>query len=187
MKPDSIVVTTYKSPYGEGLLFWSGAVLTAHRLPGATGGPLGSIRQASTSLQVQTGQRVTSAPAALDLGTRLEAYFQGEPVEFPLKKLPIDWTRYSPFGLSVIQSLAVVAYGELMSYAALATAAGHPGAQRAVGSLMARNPLPIIIPCHRVVRSDGAPGRFSSGDAWKPRLLHLEAQAAALPQSRRIT
>jgi len=105
---------------------------------------------------------------------RLEAYFAGERVEFRLDELPLDNGGWTPFQRAVAEALAGVPCGETVSYAGLAEAAGHPRAQRAVGSFMAANPFPVLVPCHRVLPASGAPGNFAAGREWKLRLLELE-------------
>jgi O-6-methylguanine DNA methyltransferase len=108
----------------------------------------------------------------------LERYFAGEPVTFDL-----DVDAYAgvhgltDFEREVYRALAAVPYGTALSYRDLATAAGHPDAYRAAGSVMARNELPVILPCHRVVKNDGRLGFYGDDPAWKARLLRLEGVA----------
>jgi methylated-DNA-[protein]-cysteine S-methyltransferase len=105
----------------------------------------------------------------------LERYFLGEPQAFPLDvDRYIARTGLSSFEGDVIRALADVPYGGLVSYGDLARAAGHPRAWRALGTVMAGNELPVILPCHRVVRSDGSLGRYGDDPSWKRRLLELE-------------
>jgi methylated-DNA-[protein]-cysteine S-methyltransferase len=78
------------------------------------------------------------------------------------------------FERDVIAALAAVPYGHASSYRDVAVAAGYPNAYRAVGSVMARNPLPVILPCHRVIRNDGRLGAYGDDPRWKARLLALE-------------
>lgn len=105
----------------------------------------------------------------------LRRYFAGERVE-----LPFDVERYlaranfTSFEADVVRALARVPYGRPTSYRDLAAASGRPLAYRAVGSVMARNRVPVILPCHRVVRSDGTLGFYGDDPAWKRRLLALE-------------
>jgi len=105
----------------------------------------------------------------------LERYFAGEPVAF---KLDIDAYAgvhgFTDFERDVYGALARIPYGEVASYRDLATAAGRPNAYRAVGSAMARNALPVILPCHRVIKNDGRLGYYGDDPAWKERLLALE-------------
>ena len=78
------------------------------------------------------------------------------------------------FEADVVRALARVPYGRTVSYRELARDAGHPAAWRATGSVMARNELPVILPCHRVTLSDGQLGRYGDDPSWKRRLLVLE-------------
>jgi methylated-DNA-[protein]-cysteine S-methyltransferase len=87
----------------------------------------------------------------------LEAYFAGSDIN-ALDRLPIDLEGQTPFRRAVLESLREVGVGKLTTYGALAAAAGRPAAARAVGQVMGSNPLPIVIPCHRVVASGGTLG-----------------------------
>jgi O-6-methylguanine DNA methyltransferase len=105
----------------------------------------------------------------------LERYFAGERVSFDLDVDAYAAARgLTDFEGDVYQALAGVPYGTAVSYRDLAAAAGRPNAYRAVGSAMARNRLPVILPCHRVVRNDGRLGDYGDDPAWKERLLTLE-------------
>jgi methylated-DNA-[protein]-cysteine S-methyltransferase len=106
---------------------------------------------------------------------RIARYFDGEPLD--LSDLPIRTERQTPFQQRVRQALRQVRYGQTVSYAELARRAGAPGAARAVGSVMASNPLPLLIPCHRVIGAGGRLGGFSApqGVALKRALLAMEA------------
>ncbi len=112
----------------------------------------------------------------------LSRYFGGEQVSFPL-----DLDAYlgqlgcTDFEADVLRALARVPYGRTVSYRDLARDAGHPNAWRAVGSVMARNELPVILPCHRVTRSDGRLGNYGDDPSWKPRLLALEGVPEGRP------
>ena len=100
-------------------------------------------------------------------------YFQGEKVSFDL---PIDRSDFSPFQDRVYGVARMIPYGAVKTYGEIAEAIGTPGACRAVGSALGRNPLPLFIPCHRVIRGDGEMGGFSGpgGIVMKARLLRLE-------------
>ena len=105
----------------------------------------------------------------------LERYFAGEPVSFALDVDAYAAAHgFTDFERDVYRALAQVPYGEAASYRDLATAAGRPNAYRAVGSAMARNALPVILPCHRVIKNDGRLGFYGDDPAWKERLLALE-------------
>jgi len=116
-----------------------------------------------------------SAPKVEHFLHRLEAYFAGERISFDDVELDVDdWT---PFQLDVARALRRVPYGEVVSYGDLARLAGHPRAHRAAGTFCARNRFAIVVPCHRVVASDGLGSYGSLGLAYKQRLLALEGVA----------
>lgn len=125
------------------------------------------------SLAERISPRVLSAPRRLDATAReLEEYFAGRRRAFDL---PLDFSLAKGFRLKVLSQLPGIGYGATASYAAVAALAGSPRAVRAVGSACATNPLPVVVPCHRVVRSDGSPGGYLGGLAAKRLLLGLEA------------
>jgi methylated-DNA-[protein]-cysteine S-methyltransferase len=124
-------------------------------------------------LATQISPRILRAPGRLDDTARqIDDYFAGRRRRFDL---PIDLQLAHGFRLAVLTRLREVAYGTTASYAALAEAVGHPRAMRAVGSACATNPLPLVVPCHRVVRSDGTIGQYLGGSEAKRALLALEA------------
>jgi O-6-methylguanine DNA methyltransferase len=105
----------------------------------------------------------------------LEQYFAGRPVAFDLDvDTYADALGFTSFERDVYRALAAVPCGTVLSYRDLATAAGHPNAYRAAGTAMAHNALPVILPCHRVIRNDGRLGQYGDDPAWKERLLALE-------------
>ena len=115
------------------------------------------------------------APARLDeVARELEEYFAGRRHQF---SLALDFELSRGFRLAVLAHLREIAYGTTESYAAVARAAGSPAAVRAAGTACATNPLPIVVPCHRVVRSDGSIGQYAGGAEAKRTLLDLEAAA----------
>ena len=119
--------------------------------------------------------RVLRAPARTDLAAReLEEYFAGQRTAFDL---PLDLRLSTGFRRTVLVHLADIAYGTTASYAAVAGATGNPGAVRAVGTACATNPLPVVLPCHRVIRSDGSVGQYVGGVDAKRTLLSLESAA----------
>lgn len=126
-------------------------------------------------LAERVSPRVLRAPARLDPAAReIEEYLAGRRVAFDV---PLDLRLSTGFRHTVLAHLRDIAYGSTASYAALAAAAGSPQAVRAVGTACATNPLPVVVPCHRVVRSDGTVGRYVGGTEAKQRLLTLEAAA----------
>jgi len=117
--------------------------------------------------------RILRAPARLDTVARqIDEYFAKRRTTFDV---PVDLRLTDGFRRAVVEHLRDIAYGHRESYAAVAVAVGSPKAVRAVGTACARNPLPVVIPCHRVVRSDGATGQYAGGPRAKSTLLDLEA------------
>ncbi|MFC0452588.1 methylated-DNA--[protein]-cysteine S-methyltransferase [Rhodococcus jostii] len=127
------------------------------------------------TLAEQISPRILRAPARLDRVAReIDEYFLGERTSFDL---PLDFRLSKGFRLDVLHHLPDIAYGHTASYATVAAAAGSPKAVRAVGTACALNPLPVVVPCHRVVRSDGSMGQYAGGPEAKSILLTLEAAA----------
>jgi methylated-DNA-[protein]-cysteine S-methyltransferase len=125
------------------------------------------------TLSRQISPRVLRAPKRLDAAAReLEEYFQGQRRSFDL---PLDLSLSRGFRLLVQQNLPSIGYGQTRSYRQVAELVGNPKAVRAVGTACATNPLPVVLPCHRVLRSDGTPGGYAGGPAAKATLLNLEA------------
>ena len=119
--------------------------------------------------------RILLSPARLDgVARQLSEYFAGRRKTFDV---PLDFRLSSGFRRSVLAHLPEIAYGHTESYAQVAAATGNPRAVRAVGSACATNPLPVVVPCHRVVRSDGSYGQYRGGEEAKRSLLTLEAAA----------
>lgn len=124
-------------------------------------------------LAAKVSPRVLRAPARLDAAARqLEEYFAGTRRAFDV---PLDMRLSHGFRRAVLDHLPAIAYGRTESYAQVAAAAGSPKAVRAVGTACATNPLPVVVPCHRVVRSDGSFGGYLGGPDAKRTLLTLEA------------
>jgi len=117
--------------------------------------------------------RILSAPVRLEAAAReLGEYFAGRRRQFDL---PLDLRLSAGFRRTVLTHLPEIGYGHTASYAAVAQLAGSPRAIRAVGTACATNPLPVVVPCHRVVRSDGSMGGYLGGPDAKRTLLSLEA------------
>ena len=117
--------------------------------------------------------RILQAPARLDdVARQLDEYFAGVRHAFDL---PVDLQLAHGFRRTVLDHLRDIAYGTTASYASVAVASGSPAAVRAVGSACAHNPVPVVVPCHRVVRSDGTIGQYLGGTDAKRTLLDLEA------------
>ncbi|MDX6296674.1 MAG: methylated-DNA-[protein]-cysteine S-methyltransferase [Nocardioidaceae bacterium] len=127
------------------------------------------------SLSDELSPRILEAPARLDTTAReLDEYFAGRRHGFDI---PLDWRLATGFRSTVLHHLPDIGYGRTATYAAVALLAGSPKAVRAVGTACATNPLPVVVPCHRVVRSDGGLGGYRGGVDAKRTLLTLEAAA----------
>ncbi len=109
-----------------------------------------------------------------DVARQLDEYFAGRRRRFDV---PVDLQLVRGFRREVISHLREIAYGSTESYATVAKAAGHPTAVRAVGSACSHNPVPVVVPCHRVVRSDGTIGQYLGGTEVKAALLAMERAA----------
>jgi len=123
-------------------------------------------------LAQRVSPRIVAADAQLDPVRReLDQYFAGRRRGFAL---PLDWTLVGPFGRRVLGATAEIPYGGVLSYAEVAAEAGSPRGSRAAGNALGANPIPIVVPCHRVLRSGGALGGYGGGLDRKRFLLELE-------------
>ena len=147
--------------------------------------PVGLVRVAFSNeghdsvlqgLSDRISPRLLHAPARLDIvASQLDEYFAGKRHSF---EVPLDWQLSKGFRRVVLEHLATdIGYGSTTSYGTLAQLAGSPKAVRAVGTTCATNPIPVVVPCHRVVRSDGTMGNYRGGPAAKRALLDLEGVA----------
>ena len=137
-------------------------------------GPLGIAVETDIVVGVRFGARpgpTASHPAA----SQLTAYFAGDLTDF---ELPVEMRGGSAFERAVWAEIAKIPYGEMVTYGSIATALGDPGAARAVGTACNHNPIPIIVPCHRVVGAGGKMVGFGGGLERKRKLLELEARVA---------
>jgi methylated-DNA-[protein]-cysteine S-methyltransferase len=117
--------------------------------------------------------RILQSGVRLDgVARQLDEYFARRRRRF---EVPVDLRMARGFRRTVLEHLGDITYGTTATYAAVASASGSPGAVRAVGSACAQNPVPVVVPCHRVVRSDGNLGGYRGGPAAKQTLLTLEA------------
>lgn len=129
-----------------------------------------------TELASTVGPRILKAPAFLDDAAReIDEYFSGRRTSFDV---PLDRSLSSGFRLLVQQHLSDIAHGRTETYKEVAEVLGNPGAVRAVGTACATNPLPVVVPCHRVLRSDGSLGGYRGGLEAKAVLLQLERAAS---------
>jgi methylated-DNA-[protein]-cysteine S-methyltransferase len=126
-----------------------------------------------TRLADAVSPRILRSPSRLEsVARQIDEYFAKRRTTFDV---PIDLRLAKGFRRSVVEHLRDIGYGRRESYATVAAAIGHPRAVRAVGTACAHNPLPVVVPCHRVVRSDGSAGQYVGGVLAKSALLELEA------------
>jgi methylated-DNA-[protein]-cysteine S-methyltransferase len=136
--------------WGAGELVLAGTVVVWHELPSSGG----------------------LAGGAHPLVERVRAYFGGAPASFDDVELELEWC--TPFQSSAVEAMRGIPYGEIATYGEVAALAGHPNAQRAVGTVCAWNRFPLFVPCHRVVAAAGLGSYGSLGTGYKRRLLELE-------------
>ncbi|TQL48199.1 methylated-DNA-[protein]-cysteine S-methyltransferase [Homoserinimonas aerilata] len=164
-----VAYTTIDTPVGSLLLAATAAGLV--RVAYAREGHDAVLQTLATRLS----PRILKAPKRLDAAARqIDEYFAGTRTTFDL---PLDHSLSSGFRLLVQEHLPLIAYGSTESYKQLAEEVGNPRAIRAVGTACATNPLPVVVPCHRVLRSDGGLGGYIGGLDAKTALLELERAA----------
>ena len=161
-----VAYATADSPFGTLLLAKTPHGLVRLGLPGE------DVEAMLVDLAGRISPRVLEDHARLDEERReLDDYFAGRRHAF---ELPIDWQLSGGFLLRARQGIAAIPYGETRTYTDLARTAGNERAVRAAGSACSRNPIPLVVPCHRVLRSDGSLGGYAGGLEMKERLLELE-------------
>jgi methylated-DNA-[protein]-cysteine S-methyltransferase len=169
---DAIGITTCQTAFGWVGIAWSRQGLVAITLPEPS-------RAEAIDRLPQSSGPIPSMPQGLDLSLlveKLQRYFEGEPVAFGE---PLDPTIGTEFQRRVWALTRDIPRGQTRTYGQIARAAGSPDAARAVGQAMAGNPWPIVVPCHRVLGSDGSLTGFGGGIAMKRRMLQLEGVQAA--------
>lgn len=161
-----VAYTTTDSPFGPLLLASTGKGLVRVGLPNQDSDEL------LIDLATRVSPRVLEAPAQFEEARReLDLYFAGELTEFDL---PLDWRLSKDFRRRVLRGIARIPYGQTRSYTEMARSAGNERAVRAAGTACGSNPLPLVVPCHRVLRSGGALGGYGGGLPMKEGLLRLE-------------
>jgi methylated-DNA-[protein]-cysteine S-methyltransferase len=161
-----VAYTTADSPFGPLLLATTPRGLVRVGLPSQDADEL------LLDLAERVSPRVLEAPTQLDATRReLDLYFEGKLTEFDL---PLDWRLSKDFRRRVLRAIARIPYGETRSYTEMAKRAGNERAVRAAGSACGSNPLPLVVPCHRVLRVGGALGGYGGGLPMKEGLLRLE-------------
>lgn len=157
---------THSTPLGELLLVTRNGALVNVGLPGQNIEPHRPATDGEQNTETQnTGEHLGAITQQLD------EYFSGQRTTFDMKT---DLSETTDFRRAVLEHLTTIPYGETRTYTQVAEAVGRPRAVRAVGSACATNPVPIVIPCHRVLRSDGSLGGYAGGLDMKRALLELE-------------
>jgi methylated-DNA-[protein]-cysteine S-methyltransferase len=129
-------------------------------------------------LAARVSPRVVEAPARVDgIRRELDDYFSGRLTSF---STPIDWALVGDFGRRVLSQTAAIPYGDVATYGDIARGIGSPGAARATGNALGANPMPIVVPCHRVVASGGKLGGYTGGIERKQLLMSLERSGERL-------
>lgn len=164
------------TPFGDALVVFSDAGIMSFDLsesadPGVPWLLEGVSRRLGAVPEMSPG-------AADELAEALGAYFEGEPVRFD-ERFRFDWRLADGFTRSALQAVCDIPWGETMSYGEVAVIAGSPGAARAVGRACRLTPMSVIVPVHRVIRSDGTPGHYGAYPERKRYLLDLERDASA--------
>jgi methylated-DNA-[protein]-cysteine S-methyltransferase len=158
------------SPFGELLLAASGRGLVRLAFPEE------DADEVLERLAAHVSPRIVQAPAQLDeMRRELDEYFAGRRRRF---ELALDWALVGPFGRRVLDAAARIPYGGQRTYTEIAAAAGSPRGSRAAGNALGANPIPIVVPCHRVLRRGGALGGYAGGLERKRFLLELEQGAS---------
>jgi methylated-DNA-[protein]-cysteine S-methyltransferase len=167
-----VAYATVDSPFGRLLVARTDRGVVRLKLPGGRDGRI-SEDETLEDLATYVSPRVLEAPARLDEERReLEEYFKGKRDHFDV---PVDWAL-TPEGFRsrALHAVAKIPYGETRTYTQIAKQAGNPRAFRAAGTACGRNPIPLIVPCHRVLQSGGGVGNYGGGPEMKRALLDLE-------------
>lgn len=164
------------TPFGDALAVFSDSGIVGFDLSESDDPQVPWLLEGMTR---RLGEVPVEAPGAADDLTALtEAYFDGEPIRFD-ERIDFDWRLTTGFTRSALQAVCAIPWGETMSYGEVAIVAGSPGAARAVGTACRLTPFSVIVPVHRVIRSDGTPGHYGAHPQRKRYLLDLEREAAA--------
>jgi methylated-DNA-[protein]-cysteine S-methyltransferase len=166
-----VAYTTTDSPFGPLLLATTSRGLVRVGMPNQDREGL------LVDLVARVSPRVVEAPSQLEQARReLDLYFEGRLRDF---SLPLDWRLTRDFRRKVLRATARIPYGETRSYMQMAARAGNERAVRAAGTALGSNPIPIVVPCHRVLRTGGGLGGYGGGLPMKQALLRLEGVAEA--------
>ncbi|MGH2923124.1 MAG: methylated-DNA--[protein]-cysteine S-methyltransferase [Solirubrobacterales bacterium] len=166
-----VAYASVDSPFGEMLLAATDRGVVKLALPTHAGHEL-KPDVVLAELAAAVSPRILEAPARLDPARReLDDYFDGKLKRFGV---PVDWSLARGFTDKVLHQVARIPYGRTLSYGEVAEKAGNPRAFRAAGTACGANPVPLIVPCHRVVQASGDPGNYGGGPEMKRALLELE-------------
>jgi methylated-DNA-[protein]-cysteine S-methyltransferase len=161
-----VAYTTTDSPFGTLLLATTPRGLVRVGLPNQ------DAEEMLVDLATRVSPRVLEAPAKLEEARRqLDLYFESRLTDFDL---PLDWQLSRDFRHRVLRAIARIPYGQTRTYTQMATSAGNERAVRAAGTACGSNPIPLVVPCHRVLRTGGALGGYGGGLPMKEGLLRLE-------------
>jgi len=161
-----VAYATVDSPFGPLLIATTPRGLIKLSLPNY------DVGEALAELAARISPRVLEAPARLDdVRRQLDEYFEGRRREFDL---PLDWRLSKGFRLRAARAIHRIPYGRTRSYTEIARSAGNERAVRAAGTACGANPIPVVVPCHRVLRSGGALGGYGGGLPMKEALLKME-------------
>jgi methylated-DNA-[protein]-cysteine S-methyltransferase len=171
-----VAYATTDSPFGPLLLAATPQGLVRVNLPNY------DPEETLEELAARISPRVLEAPARLDDARRqLDLYFEGKLTAFDL---PLDWQLSRDFRRNALRAIARIPYGQTRSYMQIAASAGNERAVRAAGTACGSNPIPIVVPCHRVLRSGGALGGYGGGLPMKEALLELEGVLGRNPREK---
>ena len=171
-----VAYATVDSPYGKLLIARTDRGVVKLALPSHRGDVVAD-NEILEELAGKVSPRVLEAPQRLDDARReLDAYFEGKLQHF---NVPVDWRLSRGFTNRALHAVARIPYGETRSYGQIARAAGNERAFRAAGTACGHNPVPLIVPCHRVVQAGGAIGNYGGGPEMKRSLLSLEGALAS--------
>ena len=158
----------FETPFGFAAVVFTGNRKAVRRilLPGQT-------RKAVEALISPYSAAAPSPPPPVrQLCRNIQAYFTARRIDFTRELL--DFGRLTELEQQVLRAVSRVGYGRTKTYAAIAEQVGRSGAYRFVGTTLAKNPFPVVIPCHRIIRADGSPGGFGGGIDLKKRMLEME-------------
>ncbi|MHB1458507.1 MAG: methylated-DNA--[protein]-cysteine S-methyltransferase [Armatimonadota bacterium] len=158
--------STIETSYG-----WVGVVMNDNRISRLILPDKDKTHLEATLKNIEPDAPLESGQLSKSVIDQISNYFTGTVLDFNLQ---VDYTDATTFEQKVWEAARKIPYGTTVSYTDLAQTIGNPNACRAVGNALGRNPVPVVVPCHRILRSDGTLGGFSAGLSWKEVLLNIE-------------